>query len=263
MKKELTEATIPECKSKFNLNYHITYAHNCQETVGFVDKDVLEVGGRLPKEFVFDYLNPRSWTSVDPVFPVGEQSSDENYRQHLLAVEDLSEKHHNQYDLIFSIAAFEHISKFPLALDKMFNCLRPSGKLFAIFAPIWSSYKGHHIPEIIDKQGNLFNFNNSPIPVWGHLLMKPPEMYKYLLDYTDRETAGLITYYVYNDNSINRFFTEDYVDFFEQSPFTIAWLEAYCENPITEELEASLKQLYPRNSKFDNEGILVVLEKTI
>jgi hypothetical protein len=61
----LTQEQIQECKSKFNLSYHVNYAHICQQLVGFEKKDVLEVGGSLPSDFVFNYLSVKSWTGIE------------------------------------------------------------------------------------------------------------------------------------------------------------------------------------------------------
>lgn len=44
----------------------------------------------------------------------------------------------------------------------------------------------------------VFNFGNSAIPAWGHLLMKPDELCYYLYKYTDKETVELMVDYVYN-----------------------------------------------------------------
>jgi hypothetical protein len=180
----LKQEQIQECQSKFNLSYHVNFAHICQQLVGFENKDVLEVGGSLPPDFVFDYLGVKSWTGIET--PDYEKSLEETggithtgtiikdiknisnckfnnqpegkYKFYLENIEDLPEEYYNQYDLIFSIATFEHIHKLPLALDKMFLALKPGGKLFSMFAPIWSAYDGHHLPNLVDKQGKNKNF---------------------------------------------------------------------------------------------------------
>ncbi|MET0114571.1 MULTISPECIES: hypothetical protein [Limnospira] len=62
---KLTESNIAECQAKFNLSYHVSFAHICQNIVGFEGKDVLEVGGSLPEEFVFNYLGVKSWSAIE------------------------------------------------------------------------------------------------------------------------------------------------------------------------------------------------------
>jgi SAM-dependent methyltransferase len=284
----LTEQQVKECKSKFNLDYHVNYAQKCQELVGFKDKDVLEVGGSLPPEFVFDYLEVKTWTGVETndyeqslqetgglthqgtVVRSVDKFSDlsfknkqnQKYNFYLDNIENLPPEYYNQYDLIFSIATFEHIHKLSLALDMMFLALKPGGKLFTVFAPIWSAHNGHHLPEITDKKGNKFNFDNSPIPPWGHLLMTRGEMINYLAEKTDKETAQKIIYYVYQSNHINRFLTQDYIDVIELSLFTINSLQLLFINDINPVIESQLKLRYPHNNYFNNKGIIVILEKS-
>ena len=65
MTHKLNKSNTSECKKKFNLSYHVDYAYWCEQLVGFSNKDVLEVGGSLPKEFVFEYLNAKSWTALE------------------------------------------------------------------------------------------------------------------------------------------------------------------------------------------------------
>ena len=286
MTQELTESNISECQAKFNLSYHVPFAHLCQQLVGFEGKDVLEVGGSLPKEFVLDYLNVKSWSALEaPDFEVyldrvasaaeGSKLGKvdysafgfterelSNYNFFAGYIEELPPAYYQKYDLIFSIAAFEHIHKFPLALEKMFLALKPGGQLFSIFTPIWSAHDGHHLPPITEpNQGKTFNFQNSPIPPWGHLLMRPPELCRYLYQHTDKETADAITHYVYNSPHINRFFTEDYVEFINQSSFLVKRLEPIGLIKIENNTQQTLEKFYPGRTQFANNGILAVLEK--
>jgi glycosyltransferase involved in cell wall biosynthesis/SAM-dependent methyltransferase len=286
MTQKLTESNISECQAKFNLSYHVPFAHWCQQMIGFEGKDVLEVGGSLPKEFVLDYLNVKSWSALEaPDFEVyldrvasaaeGSKLGKvdysafgfterelSNYNFFAGYIEELPPAYYQKYDLIFSIAAFEHIHKFPLALEKMFLALKPGGQLFSIFTPIWSAHDGHHLPPITEpNQGKTFNFQNSPIPPWGHLLMRPPELCRYLYQHTDKETADAITHYVYNSPHINRFFTEDYVEFINQSSFIVKRLEPIGLRKIENNTQQTLEKLYPGRTQFANNGILAVLEK--
>jgi glycosyltransferase involved in cell wall biosynthesis/SAM-dependent methyltransferase len=290
MGKTLTQANLSDCQKKFNLSYHVPFAYLCQQLVGFEGKDVIEVGGSLPRDFVFDYLNVKSWTAIEtPEYEVALQEAGglshkgtildrdndhssyigfaepnlHDYNFFLANIEDLPHEHHQQYDLIFSIAAFEHIHKLPLALRKMFLALKPSGKLFSLFSPIWSAYNGHHLPKITDKQGNRFDFSNSPIPPWGHLLFRPQELYEYLCQFMDRETAEIAVYYVYNSNHINRFFTEDYIEFVKKSPFTIERLEGTFSSQVPPDTQAKLCRLYPGRTQFNNNGLLALLSKPL
>lgn len=290
MNNNLTQDTIQSCQQKLNLQWQVPMAFACQQMVGFKDKKVLDVGGILPKEFVFNYLKARSWTSLDTIDYaaslaedisgyqgvaakmkkleettsfIREDGTEAGYRVILTNIEDLPSQYYNQYDLIFSTATFEHLNKFPLALEKMFLALKPSGQIFSMFSPIWSAHDGHHLRTITDQQGRTFNFGSSPIPPWGHLLMRSPELYKHLCQHTDRETAGVIVHHVYNHPSINRLFTEDYFDYISQTDFVIKQFQLTYHSRISQCIQEKLESLYPGRKQFANNGILTILEKPL
>ncbi len=283
----LTEAEVNECKKRFNLTYHVPYAVMCQKLVGFSGKNILEVGGSLPPSFVFDYLKAACWTAMetpeydDALKETGgithkgtiltrdkaeykfgkDECIEENYRFIYSNIEDLPENYYGRFDLLFSIATFEHIHRMPAALEKMYLALKPGGKVFTMFSPVWSAFDGHHLPNITDKYGKACNFGNSPIPMWGHLLMGPARMYEYLREKVDSETAGKMTYYVYNSPHINRFFIEDYIRFFSLSPFTVEAVNLTFPVDVPPQILQQLCKIYPENRHFAYNGILAVLKR--
>jgi sulfatase maturation enzyme AslB (radical SAM superfamily) len=150
---------------------------------------------------------------------------------------------------------------FPMTLDKIFQALKPGGFLFSMWSPIWSAYNGHHLPTMVDKFGKEMNFGNSPIPPWGHLLMRPPELYEYLLKFTDSESAAKIVYFVYHSPHINRLFTEDYIRFINDSRLEQKEVTGIFPSPIKPEIQRRLEELYPGRKHFANNGLMVVLER--
>jgi len=140
----------------------------------------------------------------------------------------------------------------------MFLSLRDSGYLFSMFSPLWSAFDGHHQRRPFDIKGNVLN---SPIPPWGHLLMRPPELCQYLYKITDKESADQIVYRVYNSDLINRFFTEDYLNFFQQSSFKIKQCHLTYQTNIEPKIQKKLETLYPGRKYFANNGIMVIMQK--
>lgn len=283
---------IGYCQKKYNLSYHVPYAFAGEDLAGLAGMDVLEVGGSLPKDFVLNELKANSWTGMEsPEYAMQAKKEfqvEENKRffgstlpnihqaasgfhepilsegSHTIFyanMEDLPETHYEKYDRIFSIAAFEHILKFPQALRKMHAALKPGGKLFSMFSPIWSSHNGHHLPPISDASGKTFNFNKSPIPPWGHLLMRPAQLYDFLCQRTDAETSEQLVYFVYTSPHINRFFTEDYARFVGLSAFKILKFEGTFMINLQPDVLQNLKLLHPGREHFANNGILMVLER--
>lgn len=286
MEKDFSDTHIQYCQEEFDLTYHVPFAFNCAQQVGFKDKHVLEVGGSLPPAFVFEHLEAGSWTACEtPLYDAALKESGgithqgtvigsaivaqqgfgeplaQRYSFFLANIEELPAEHEQTYDLIFSIAAFEHILKFPIAIDKMYRALKPGGQLFSLFAPVWSSYNGHHIPDITDADGNVFSFMNNTIPPWGHLLLSSSEMFRHLLKSTDYATASLITYYIYHAPSINRLFCEDYAGFILQTPFIMETFNAMFNIDVPEEIFGHLQRMYPSRINFGNNGIRVILKK--
>jgi len=282
----LNPAFVEECQQRFGLSYHVSYAFNCAHNVSFAGKDVLEVGGSLPPGFVFDVLGAKTWTAIET--PDYEDELAEagglthkgtllhtdtdviptkgfgtpfaaRYNFSLANIEDLPESHREKYDLVFSIATFEHVQKMPAALDRMHQALKPGGKLFSFFSPIWSAHDGHHFPEIADASGRPVD--RSIIPPWGHLLAPPPEMYRFLCTRTDPETAGTMVYYIYHASFINRLFTEDYIAYIAQTPFRVTNLTRAFTTTVPPNIQSALTTLYPGRKHFDNNGLYIILEK--
>ena len=165
------------------------------------------------------------------------------------------------FDIVFSIAAFEHILRMPAALDRIFAALKPGGKVFTMFSPIWSAHDGHHLPKMVDGEGRTFGFSKSPVPPWGHLLMRPSALMKFLQQQTDTATAAKIVYYIFHSPHINRLFTEDYAEFFEASRFRVQILSPTFSVPVPSQLQAELSRLHPGRTHFGNNGLLAVLSK--
>ncbi len=177
-------------------------------------------------------------------------------------IEELPQELEATFDLIFSIAAFEHIARLPLALEKMKMALVPGGKLFTMFAPVWSCYNGHHLPEIVDRAGIHWSFGNSPVPPWGHLLFRPMELFDLLRQKCDAETAREIVYFVYYSPHISRFFLDDYLEVVTRSGFNVLRTNPLFELEVPVEVQSILEKRYPGRTNFGHSGLLFVLERS-
>ncbi|MBF0371902.1 MAG: class I SAM-dependent methyltransferase [Alphaproteobacteria bacterium] len=279
MKRDLTPD--PEIsrigKERYGLDYQATFASLAAQEIGLAGQTVLEVGGNLPPGFVFEQLNVKRWIAVQeptywseigpalkldvPVLPIEEcppLDRLDRYTVLLGNIEKLPQAMFGQFDRIFSVAAFEHISELGLALRVMRRALAANGALFSMFAPIWSTYDGHHLPEVTDESGHVFSFANLPIPPWGHLLMRPAEMFNHLLGHTDERTASRICYYVYHSPHINRLFHEDYLAYANLSGFG-GEVVGFATNPVPPDVQRRLEALHPGRNRFDSQGLVMVL----
>jgi hypothetical protein len=60
-------------RERFRLSYHVPYVSVADKMVGLSGKDVLEVGGSLPADFVLETVGVRSWVAVGPGAPAIQQ----------------------------------------------------------------------------------------------------------------------------------------------------------------------------------------------
>jgi len=275
----LSEAQLHHFQQAFKLSYHLNYLQVCQQFLSLRGLDVLEVGGALPASLVIDHLGCNSWTAVEaPAYDQELGSANQfhrnaqdqehqlkhatSYRHLYLDIEDIPEEHYGQYDLIFSIACFEHIHRLPQALRVMHRCLKLGGRLFTMHSPIWSAFDGHHLPIGIPDRFEARRSNQPQIfQPWEHLLLTRAQAFKAIKDRFDAEFAEEIIYYAYNSDHINRYFSEDYLNVFEASPLDIQQYQLTFHNQPPAEIEAALKQKYPGYSQFSNNGILALLQK--
>lgn len=266
-------------RQHFQLSYHISYLDACSQRIPLRGLDVLEIGGALPASLVIDHLGCNSWTAVEaPSYD--EELGDANqfhrnlaeqqrlleigqrYRHFYCNAEDLGDDHKNQYDLIFSIACFEHINRLPLALERMLHYLKPGGQLFTMHSPIWSAFDGHHLPiGIPDRFDRHLPEQSYIFKPWGHLLQSRGQTYLDIRSRFDRAFAEEVIYSTYNSNHINRYFSEDYRVIFDESGFEIVdYRLTFPFNP-TRELQADLESRFPGYTQFGNNGIYVILQK--
>ena len=275
----LDQDQLNNYRDKFDLSYHINYLEFCRQIVPLQGLDVLEVGGALPASLVLDHLACNSWTCVEaPSYdeelgtanqihrndsdPDQAHKASGRYRHLYLNMEDIPGEHHGQYDLIFSIACFEHISRLPLALDIMHKCLKPGGQLFTMHSPIWSAFDGHHLPVGIPERFDPHNHKQLYIfQPWGHLLQTRSQTYQDISARFDREFAEEIIYYAYNSNHINRYFSEDYATVFARSKFNVSNFQLTFLRPPSTPIQTALEARFPGYKQFSNNGILAVAQK--
>ncbi len=281
----LTRDNVAEYQQRYGLSYHVPHALDAAEIVGLRDKVVIEIGGSLPEAFVRDAFGVRAWIAIEelsywheieasggvqgsppgavarPVTQALSVDLDAGYGVFSGRVEDLPASLHGRFDVAFSIAAFEHINTLALTLDGAYAALRPGGCLFSLFSPVWSAHDGHHLPSIRDRTGREYDFANSPILPWSHLLLRPPELFQYLLGHTDRETAAEMVYYVSHSPHINRLFSEDYLAYCRASRFAVERCDLVWPLAPPAEIQRELERCHPGRTQFTNSGLLVVLRK--
>lgn len=270
-------------KERYGLGYQVDFLRLLDQICPLAGKRVLEIGGsNLPRALVFEGVKAAQWICVDDLscyhdhdFLEDNQLLKEHYRttrsfkagddmEAALAEDyaivdgdaaDLRFKDH--FDVVVSIAAFEHIHRFPTMLSRVYDALMPDGQLLSLFQPIWSCVNGHHIVGITDAAGAKIDFTTNLMPHWGHLLHTPPQLYKILCERTDEKCAADIVYEVYNSMQVNRLFFEDYVDYVEATPFRAKVVTPLGQREVPEATLEALKAAHPGRACFDASTIFI------
>jgi SAM-dependent methyltransferase len=277
----LSEAQQQQYQQVFKLSYHLNYLHICQQHIPLRGLDVLEVRWALPVPLVIDHLGCNSWTDVEaPAYDreLGnanqfhrnagdhdhQQAHASRYRHLYLDIEEIPQEHYGPYDLIFSIACFEHIHRLPQALQVMHRCLRPGGNLFTMHSPIWSAFDGHHLPIGIPERFDQVNPQQVYVfEPWGHLLNRGLQAFQNLAARFDCEFAEEVICYTHNSDHVNRYFSEDYLLAFQASSFVVDHCQLIFPFRLPVDIQQALERRHPGYVQFPNNGILALLSKSL
>ena len=228
----------------------------CIEKDLFKDKKVLEVGGQTPYQ-VCKSLGVKSWVCVDPIIQE-DKVFDESYKHYKASILDFDKE--KDFDLIFSTNAFEHIEGLDIGIKNMYNLLKKGGKLSALFGPIWSCYKGHHIYCPLPT-GGIIDFNNVKLSGWEHLVFSEKEFENELVKNYDKKTAFNISYGVYNRKTLNKLLYDDYKNIIDNSGFKILeFRDWHTSKYPSVELQKELESKY-NNKNFSTVSIKILIEK--
>lgn len=146
---------------------------------------------------------------------------------------DINELPDNDFDMVISKSTFEHVMNLEAMLKTIARLLKPGGKLYSGFGPLYNSFDGDH--KLITR-----------IP-WGHLLM--PE--KMQLDKFYKKTGNKV--YEKQDMTFNMLPFAEYERIFRESEFKIEYFKVNAsDNPIMALFSAlrfnsALRELFSRN----------------
>jgi SAM-dependent methyltransferase len=132
---------------------------------------------------------------------------------------DMSRFEDGTFDLVTSVAVFEHIGGLPQALAEMRRVLKPGGELVTNFGPIWSCMWGHHL--WLKVGGQLITYSAPPVlPPYCHLLMSQPELEIEARRIYGAQAAPAVADFLANSPSQNRVFLRDYEEMFRAAGFS-------------------------------------------
>jgi SAM-dependent methyltransferase len=252
----------------------LQYSAMSQEIIEFCGdlqgKTILEVGCGTSKDclskYVADNFCIQNIIAIDPLAkPFMSETAFE------IRPEDIRHTTFadNQFDLIISIAAFEHIPDFEVALSEMYRVLKPGGILYTKFGPIWSGPWGHHL--WTKGSSKLFTYSNTSLPPYCHFLMSEEELRNHCHDVMGlaSDDVAAIANFLYHSEDQNRLFYSDYEEIVEKSPFNTLFFYGINKFPLPAEYkvhnyrEMMLKLLhkYPSKSGCTYNSIFMMLHK--
>lgn len=245
-----TTASLEDLKEKYGLTYHTQRLNAAADLLE--GARVLEVGGALPREVVVGYYGARSWTAVDDISAYAQAAQGSGWRAPDLRrldaeavpaqdgenavydgdAGDLPESFADAFDVVFSLATFEHVIGLERLLQKTVMALRSGGLLLTQVGPIWTGWRGHHIfpgyfaPDE-DKTADMLD---RMVP-WQHLLMSPQGMREWLAGRYGDEFAGTAAAAIYESERLNRLPLDEYRRMFAEAGFETLHFEPNGESP--------------------------------
>jgi len=260
--------------------YHVDFLKKIAPLVK--DKTVLEIGGsNFPRKALFDILKVKKWVCVDywdDRFPTNPSKTNDFIILSLDEAESnldacdylkfrgdatyIPECFYEKFDIVVSLNAFEHVTRVPEVVEKIYYCLRRSGIFYTFFAPIWSAAHGHHY-----WGGENFSFltiEQDGLPPFIHLLKNEKEMREYFADKSlpfGQAQVDCLCEWSYHSNLINRLFFEDYEDIMANSQFQKYEIIPHDGIKPTDEILEELIQKYPGYKRFGVGGAEILAKK--
>jgi ubiquinone/menaquinone biosynthesis C-methylase UbiE len=151
----------------------------------------------------------------------------------------------NEFDVIVSFSTFEHIADVKKALSEIKRTLKPYGRFYTEFMPIWTSAAGHHF---IHKKDRWWTPEHiKMIPAWGHLYMSENEMQCHIRQIcSDTELEKEILCFIYHSDYVNRCSRADLSKFILNSGMIVRYYE---ERPALNRLEMITGENKPELTK--------------
>lgn len=179
-----------------------------EEKFHFDSKTVLDIGcgtGDMVRRIATKY-HPKVIIGIDQAIT---EDSGENF---ILQAGDARrlEFEDNSFDFIYSVSTFEHINGIAETLSEVRRVLKPRGRFYTSFAPLWTSICGHHCYSYSFAFSKGFVGEREEkivwgIPAWGHLYMNKEEMREHLSKngFEDYAIYHILSR-MYDNNDLNR-----------------------------------------------------------
>ena len=189
------------------LENNVWFCESLEKFAQLKDKTILDIGcgnGDLVK-YIADKYEPCHIVGIEPALDEWDtKASKEGNWEIRYGDANGLEYPDGYFDIVVSFSTFEHINNIDNALHEIKRVLKPYGRFYTEFAPIWTSVAGHHFIHGKDRWWSQEHL--SAIPPWGHLYMSEYEMSQHLSkNNIDTDLINEIIYFIYYSDVINRY----------------------------------------------------------
>ena len=244
-------------RSLHNLDYQYRELILFHARTNLREKSLLEIGGSLPNDLLFDHLGIDSYINIESPDYIEADSgstysakhSNHERRQTIFCnAEEIDKKIQSEsIDNIFSVACFEHIYNLPTALKACYECSKRGGTLYSFFAPIYSNItEGDH--GTISKHEK---FKEKPI---GLHLLSPQDQRKKLISagITSPKEIQDFLGRVNFDRVPNRLLYEDYEKICTESPYAALEIDRLDAYNLSKTYPQQFKEIRESNKQIKN-----------
>jgi SAM-dependent methyltransferase len=176
---------------------------------------LVEIGGDAGRSWA-QRLDIDEWHSVDPRNENDVTGAVTRWRACAESMPFASES----TDAIFSCNALQFVNVVPV-IAEAYRILRSGGIFYAHFGPVWSGPDGHQLEYVRYHGRDLQFWQDTLLPPYAHLRFSPDELRSVLSSRLRPDLVEVLVAHVFESETINRLFVEDYLEAFSSSPFAI------------------------------------------
>jgi SAM-dependent methyltransferase len=161
-----------------------------------------------------------------------------------------------QFDLIVSKDSFEHILDVEGMLQAMKRHLKPGGRIYAGFGPLYPTpYGDHDRRQTILRPWGMWGTLLAALP-WGHLFLGQK-----LIELYNRHHPEPIT--SLRDLGLNTYAWSDYRRAFENSGLRLISLRTNCSTSLPSRFLTSMRRLFPALENYLTHNVYCILEEPV
>jgi len=111
------------------------------------------------------------------------------------------------FDVVYSLATFEHIDDLGVAFSQMRRVLRPGGQLVSVWSPLWNGFSGHHFGPTMSHE----HHRAIALP-WAHHILGSGRLADYLAtgEGFTQDQAEAAVEFIFGSPWLNRLSYGDY-----------------------------------------------------